>query len=185
VHPATGHIAILGHADLGVPEVIRPDPGRHAILVDQRGNRLAEAVRGHTWYAELVAHLAPLLAEIVRISKRARRRREDHRLCRHRQRALRALYTEPYLEEGRSAFGGKILSVGVPTGEALRVAGAWPSPEGLLEWLIAALDRAAEDETREPEERSKLKQAAIWLGGFASQVAIGALGGAGGNILSG
>jgi len=49
------------------------------------------------------------------------------------QRALRALYTEPYLEEGRSAFGGKILSVGVPTGEALRVAGAWPSPEGLLE----------------------------------------------------
>ena len=47
-----------------------------------------------------------------------------------------------------------------PAGDALCVAGAWPSPENLLERLIAALENAANDDTREPEERSKLKQAA-------------------------
>lgn len=75
--------------------------------------------------------------------------------------------------------------VGPPTGHALRVAGAWPSPDTLLERLIAALETAAADEMRPPEERSKLKQAAAWLGSVGSQVAIAALGGAGGNLLSG
>ncbi|CCK64165.1 hypothetical protein [Mycobacterium canetti] len=101
------------------------------------------------------------------------------------QRALRALNTEPFFEKVTEAYGGHILMVGPPTGDALRVAGAWPSPENLLERLIAALENAASDETREPGERSKFKQAAGWLGSFASQVAIGALGGAGGNVLSG
>ena len=101
------------------------------------------------------------------------------------QRALRALYTEPYMQEGTTAFGGDILFVGPPTGDALRVAGAWPTPENLLQRLITALERAGNDETRTDEERGKLRQAASWLGSFASQVAIGALGGAGGNIISG
>ena len=75
--------------------------------------------------------------------------------------------------------------VGPPTGKALRVAGAWPSPENLLERLIAALESAADDEMRAPDERSKLKQAAAWLASFGSQIAISALGGAARNVLSG
>ena len=74
--------------------------------------------------------------------------------------------------------------MGAPTGQGLRVAGAWPSPEG-LDRLVTALERAAEDDMREPEERSKLKQTALWLRGAVSQIALGALGGAGGNIIIG
>jgi len=64
-------------------------------------------------------------------------------------------------------------------------AGAWPSPKQLLQRLISALETAADDETRAAEEQSKFRQAAAYLGSFATQVAIGALGGADGNILSG
>jgi hypothetical protein len=101
------------------------------------------------------------------------------------QRALRALYREPFFEKGMTDWGGKILAVGPPTSAALRVAGQWPSPEVQLERLIAALLDAADDEARPEEERGRFKQAALWLGGAASQIAIGALGGAGGNWLSG
>lgn len=101
------------------------------------------------------------------------------------QRALRALYREPYFEEPTEAFGGEIIFVGAPTGAALRVAGQWPSPESQLERLIAALEAAAEDEARPDQERSRFKQAALWLGGAASQIAISALGGAGGNLMTG
>ena len=77
------------------------------------------------------------------------------------------------------------MIVGKPTSAALRVAGHWPSPEGLLERLVAALEAAGDDESRDQEERSRFKQIALWLGGAASQVAINALGGAGGNLLTG
>jgi hypothetical protein len=100
------------------------------------------------------------------------------------RRALNALYTQPYLKEGTTAFGGDRIFVGAPTGDALRVAGQWPTPENLLDRLIAALEAAGEDESRDEPERSKFKQAALWLGSFGSQVAIGALGGAGGHMLS-
>jgi len=101
------------------------------------------------------------------------------------ERAIRALYREPYLEEGTSSWGGQYVAVGPPTGEALRVAGQWPTPENLLERLIAALDAAGDDENLAEPERSKLKQIALGLRGFAYHVAIGALGGAGGHMLSG
>jgi hypothetical protein len=101
------------------------------------------------------------------------------------QRALRALYREPYFEKGMNAFSGQILGVGPPTSAALRVAGQWPSPEVQLDRLIAALQAAAYDDSRPEAERGRFKQAALWLGGTASQIAIGALGGAGGNMLSG
>jgi hypothetical protein len=101
------------------------------------------------------------------------------------QRAIRALYTEPYMRPISGSFGGGYIRVGAPTGDALRVAGAWPTPENLLDRLITALEQAGDDQTRPDEERGKLHQAAVWLGSFASQVAIGALGGAGGNIISG
>lgn len=101
------------------------------------------------------------------------------------QRALRALYRQPYFEEATGSFGGEIILVGEPTGEALRVAGQWPSPEAQLQKLIAAFEAAAEDEARPEEERSRAKQAGLWLAGALSQIAIGALGGAGGNLMTG
>lgn len=100
------------------------------------------------------------------------------------QRALRALMREPYFEKSQGAFGGHILRVGPPTGEALRTVGQWPSPENQVERLIDALVAAADDDSRPDEERNRFRQAAAWLGSTAYQVAIGALGGAGGNLMS-
>jgi len=102
------------------------------------------------------------------------------------QRALRRLNSQPsFFEKVVDASGGQIIMVGPPNGDALRVAGAWPSPENQLRRLISALEGAADDEARAPEERSKFRQAASYLGSFATQVAISALGGAGGNVISG
>lgn len=63
--------------------------------------------------------------------------------------------------------------------------GSCPSPENLHERLIAALAEAGDDASNPVEGRSKFQQAATWLGSLVSQVAIGALGGAGGKISSG
>jgi hypothetical protein len=101
------------------------------------------------------------------------------------QRALRALSTEPFFAKGQETANGAILWIGKPTSKALRVAGQWPSPETLLKSLINALETAGEDDTRVLEERSKIKQVALGLRTAAAQIAIGALGGAGGNLLSG
>lgn len=101
------------------------------------------------------------------------------------QRALRALYTEPYFDDDGLGGGSHIVFVGPPTSAALRVVGQWPSPETQLERLIAAIEAAADDDSRQPEERSRFKQIALSLRGTAYQVAIGALGGAGGHLLSG
>lgn len=100
------------------------------------------------------------------------------------QRALKALYREPYFEKG-IVGGGDIRFVGKPTGAAQRVAGMWPSPATQLERLIDALQAAADDPARPDDERSRFRQAAAWLGTTASAIAIGALGGAGGNMLTG
>lgn len=99
--------------------------------------------------------------------------------------ALRALYTEPYFEKPMGSAQKEFIFVGAPTSAALRVAGQWPTPEGQLDRLIAAFEAVADDEERPEQERSRFKQAALWLGGAASQVAINALGGAGGNMLTG
>ncbi|UQX10100.1 hypothetical protein [Candidatus Mycobacterium methanotrophicum] len=64
------------------------------------------------------------------------------------------------------------------------MAGQWPTPENMLERLIAALEAAGEDESVAEPERSKLKQVALGLRGAAYQVAIGALASAGGHMLS-
>ncbi|OBF15094.1 hypothetical protein A5725_05365 [Mycobacterium kubicae] len=101
------------------------------------------------------------------------------------QRALRALYREPFFEKGMTAWGGEILAVGPPTSAALRVAGQWPSPEVQLQRLIAAFEGVAADDTRPEEERSRAKKIGLWLTGAFQQVAIGALSGAGGNLLTG
>jgi hypothetical protein len=99
------------------------------------------------------------------------------------QRALQMLYREPYFAEGDERWSGGFRAVGAPTSAALRLAGAWPTAENLLERLIVALEAVAEDESRDEPERSKAKQAAQWLGSALSQIAITALGGAGGHAL--
>ncbi|WP_137145094.1 hypothetical protein [Mycolicibacterium sp. CR10] len=101
------------------------------------------------------------------------------------QRALRALYSEPFFEQGVESSGNQIIIVGEPTSAALRVVGQWPTPESQLERLVAALQAAADDEDRPEEDRSKFKQAILTLRGAAWQVALGALSGAGGNLMTG
>ncbi len=101
------------------------------------------------------------------------------------ERALRALYTEPYFEEPLGSAQKQFINVGAPTSAALRIAGQWPTPEGQLDRLIAAFEAVAADNTRPDEERSRAEKIGLWLTGALSQVAIGALGGAGGNIISG
>ena len=51
--------------------------------------------------------------------------------------------------------------------------------------MVAALEAAANDEGRDEEERSRFQQAKLTLKGAAYQIAIGALGGAGGNLVTG
>lgn len=58
------------------------------------------------------------------------------------------------------------------TERALIASGQWPSPEGLVADLVEYLERAALSE-QEPERKSKLRAAAIILGGVAKEVAVG------------
>jgi hypothetical protein len=77
------------------------------------------------------------------------------------QQALRFLCRQPFFEEsGSLSGGGQIVFVGPPTGEALRVAGAWPTPEGVLERLVAAFEAAASDQDRAEAERRKFTESA-------------------------
>jgi hypothetical protein len=62
------------------------------------------------------------------------------------QRALRALKSTPsFFEDMYTTANGDIYYIGAPTARARQLAGAWPSPDGLLENLIAALQAAADD----------------------------------------
>lgn len=100
------------------------------------------------------------------------------------QRALRALALEPFFTEVDHMMDGDVV-VGAPTGNAFRVAGKWPTPEAQLDRLIAAIEAVAADEAQPDAERSKARQLGLSLKGALYQVAIGALGGAGGNLMSG
>jgi hypothetical protein len=99
------------------------------------------------------------------------------------QHAIRALYREPYLEEATGAFGGTILFVGAPTSEAMRLAGQWPTPENMVERLIAAFEAAANDETLAEPERTRAQKIRDGLISGGSKIAIAALGSAGGHAL--
>ncbi|OBJ58223.1 hypothetical protein [Mycobacterium asiaticum] len=100
------------------------------------------------------------------------------------QRALRSLSREPYFKEAKGSWGGGILFVGPPTGAALRVAGQWPTPESMVERLIAAFEAAASDEDLEEPERTRAQKIRDGLISGGSKIAIAALGSAGGHILS-
>ena len=64
VDPAPGHVAILGHADVGVAEVIGADPGRESFVIDECGDRLAEAAGGSFGDPQLLPRSAPSLPKL-------------------------------------------------------------------------------------------------------------------------
>ena len=100
------------------------------------------------------------------------------------QRAARALNREPFFELKGEFFGGGFLGVGPPSGDALRTAGQWPTPEAQLERLIAAIEQSADDDMPE-EEQTRRRRTAAFLRTSAYQLALNALGGAGGNLIAG
>ena len=92
--------------------------------------------------------------------------------------ALDALATAdpPYLDyqtgggwSDDRAGGGYIDSI---TERTRRELGAWPTPDNLVEELVAALLRAADKETSEAE-KGRLRAAAEVIGGMARDIAVG------------
>jgi hypothetical protein len=72
---------------------------------------------------------------------------------------------------GPDRVGGFVTAVGE---RARRELGTWPSSAGVLDALVAALDRAADSEV-EPTRKSHLKAAAQTLAGMARDVAVGVI----------
>jgi hypothetical protein len=101
------------------------------------------------------------------------------------QRALRALNSSPSYFDDVSENQNGIDAVGPPTAAARRAVGAWPSPENVVERIIVALEQAGEDDAQPDEQRGRFKQLALGIRSFGYQVAINALGSAGGNVLGG
>jgi hypothetical protein len=88
-------------------------------------------------------------------------------------RALRALASaRPPLIEGIEIGEATypIILTGV-TERARREVGAWPSPEGLADRVIAAMEQAAEDEP-DAEKRGKLRQLASLLGDMGRDILV-------------
>jgi hypothetical protein len=69
----------------------------------------------------------------------------------------------------RDMSGGFVDAV---TPEARRAVGQWPSGESLIRQLADGLAAAAEKET-DPEQKSRLRQAAALLGGAVRDIAVG------------
>lgn len=100
------------------------------------------------------------------------------------QRALRALHSEPFFQPEGSVEGQTgVAFIGPPTGQALRVAGQWPTPENLVERLIAAFESAANNEALDEPERTRAQKIRDGLISGGSKIAIAALGSAGGHML--
>lgn len=66
MNAAALHVAVLGHRDVGVPELIGPDPGREAFVVDEGGDGLAEAVAGPQQYANRSARVQKAVLESLK-----------------------------------------------------------------------------------------------------------------------
>jgi len=78
-----------------------------------------------------------------------------------------------------------MLFVGAPTSDALRVAGQWPTPENMVDRLIAAFEAAANNDDLDEPERTRARKMLDGLMSGGSKIAIAALGSAGGHYLSG
>jgi hypothetical protein len=87
------------------------------------------------------------------------------------QRALRALEHEQpsFVTRFDKVLTSRIVGIGAPTGHARRVVGAWPTPEGLADRIIAALNEAANNETDETK-KGKLRRAAEAVAGVGRDI---------------
>ncbi len=64
------------------PQMVRADPRRQLLVINQRRHRLAETMTHGVRHAEHLPHLAPAGTEVIRVARRASSRRESHRLHR-------------------------------------------------------------------------------------------------------
>lgn len=82
----------------------------------------------------------------------------------------------PFFEiSDASTFGGReIAAVSNPSGHAQRTVRAWPTPESVVDRMIAALQDAAENADT-AEERSRLQRAAEAVGGVGRGVVTGVI----------
>lgn len=89
------------------------------------------------------------------------------------QKALRALKHDdpPYITKMTAQGNGDIYLVGAPTGHARRVVGAWPTPEGLADRIIDALNDAADNESDEAK-KGKLRRGAEAVAGVGRDVLV-------------
>jgi DNA-binding transcriptional regulator YhcF (GntR family) len=85
--------------------------------------------------------------------------------------AFDALEEDGYLVVGGRASGLLNANVAQVTGKARREVGAWPTAEGVIDQLVAALTAAAEAET-EPANRSRLREAAETLSSTGYRIAV-------------
>ncbi len=100
----------------------------------------------------------------------------DGRTAAQVQGALRRLDAHGFLVAVTVDLPYPVAVTGV-TEKALRVTGAWPSPEQLVDRLLAALAEAAQN-AASPEERSKARRALDTLGSLGREVLVNAAGGA-------
>jgi hypothetical protein len=80
----------------------------------------------------------------------------------------------PYIDVEFAGGWGDLHASGLITHvyeRTRRELGSWPSPEGVLDQLVAALSEAAESEP-EPERKGRLRTAADVLSGVAHEVAV-------------
>lgn len=85
--------------------------------------------------------------------------------------AFDALQEDGHLEIDGVASGVLNGHVSRVTGKARREVGAWPTAEGVIDQLVAALSAAADVET-EPDRKSRLRQAAETLGSTGYRIAL-------------
>ena len=83
----------------------------------------------------------------------------------------RADVPAPPVEFDGRASGVLNGNVSQVTGKARREVGAWPTAEGVVDQLVAALAEAADAET-EPERTSRLREAAETLGSTGYRIAV-------------
>lgn len=90
------------------------------------------------------------------------------------ERALATLSrAEPPYISGTGAWGSRGVPVKIHsvTERAYRAVGAWPTAEGLTDRITAAFADAADAEP-DPEQKSKLRSTAAWLGGAGRSVVL-------------
>ncbi len=80
VDAPAGHVPVLRHGHLGVPEMVRTDACREPGVVDKSCHGLAEAVRRHLGHPEVVADGAPGRIEVFRVAQRSAAGCEDRLL---------------------------------------------------------------------------------------------------------